>query len=52
MSSFLAFLRSKDIFGHPIQVNYLGDQTYKTNLGAVCTLVIYTLAVLNIVTLT
>ena len=33
---------SFDAFGEPISVNYKGDTSYKTALGALCTIVIKT----------
>ena len=32
-----------DIFGHPITVFYKGEDTYKTKLGTLCTLMVWTL---------
>jgi hypothetical protein len=39
----IAFLKSFDSFGQPYSLNLKGSDTHKTKLGAVVTLVIYTL---------
>ena len=52
MSNLMDLLESQDIFGHPIGVNYKGDNTFKTRLGALCTIVSYALILFNTVTLT
>ena len=40
MSKFLKFLQSQDVFGEPVTLNYNGDSTYKTCLGAIATLML------------
>ena len=40
-----------DIFGHPIGVNYKGNSTFQTKMGAFFTLVVYSLIIINLVTL-
>ena len=40
-----------DIFGHPIGVNYKGNSTFQTKLGALFTLAVYSLIIINLVTL-
>lgn len=45
------FLVDQDIFGHPITVNYRGSDTYKTRLGAFCTLATLVLVLINMGTL-
>ena len=40
------WVKGLDIFGHPITVFYKGDSTYKTKLGALCTLSVYFLTLL------
>lgn len=42
---------SFDIFGHPVGVNYRGEDTFKTRFGAFCTLAVYILTVVNLTTL-
>ena len=32
--------RQLDTFGEPVQVNYKGESTYKTSLGACCSLML------------
>jgi len=44
----LAFLKSFDIFGHRVGVNYKGDSALKTGLGAFITLAYYILALINL----
>ena len=41
------WLVSKDVYGHPVGVNYRGSGTYQTSLGAFCTLALYVLATVN-----
>ena len=43
----LKSLRGFDIYGHEIEVNYQGDSQYRTLLGAMCTLAIYSLILFN-----
>ena len=43
--------KSIDIFGHPISVNYRGEDTFKTRLGACFTLIVYLLMIFNLVQL-
>ena len=31
---FLKFFLARDMLGHPITINYKGEDTYKTNIGA------------------
>ena len=40
-----------DIFGHPVGVNYKGEDTYKTRVGAFCTAGMYVLTILSLNTL-
>ena len=42
---------NQDIFGHAIKVNYRSSDTFKTSLGAFCTIATYTLIIINLVTL-
>ena len=46
------FITSLDIFGHPIEINYRGEGTFKTLLGSFCTVAIIVLMTINTVTLT
>ena len=41
----------QDIYGHPISVHYKGSDSYKTVLGALCTVATYVLIAVNFVTL-
>lgn len=43
------FVRGLDDFGHPIQVNYKGEETFQSLLGSVLTIVVQVLTVINIV---
>ena len=45
------FFLALDIFGHPIGVNYKGNDTYQTRLGAFFTLATYTFMLINLGTL-
>ena len=40
-------LSKADIYGHPIGVNYQGQETYSTNLGCLCTLATLVLILIN-----
>ena len=40
-----------DIYGHPIEINYKGDNQYRTLLGAFCTLAVYGLIMFNAISL-
>ena len=37
--------RSIDIFGEPISLSLNGEQTYKTKVGSLCSLVVFTLVI-------
>ena len=52
MEIFSDFIVSFDIFGHPVGVNYKGEDTFKTRFGAFCTIAMYVLTVLSLTTLT
>ena len=45
------FIVSFDIFGHPVGVNYKGEDTYRTRVGAFCTAGMYVLTILSLTTL-
>ena len=40
MNTLTKFFVSFDGYGNPVTVNYRGDDTYKTCLGALCTLIV------------
>ena len=42
------FIVSFDIFGHPVGVNYKGEDTFKTRVGAFCTIGMYVLTILSL----
>ena len=44
-----SWLVDKDIYGHPVSVNYQGSDTFKTKLGALVTLCTFTLILFNLV---
>ena len=46
------FIVSFDIFGHPVGVNYKGEDTFKTRVGAFCTVGMYVLTILSLTALT
>ena len=41
----------QDVYGHPVGVHYKGSDTYKTRLGAFCTLATYALIFFNLTVL-
>ena len=41
----------QDIYGHQIGVHYQGSDTFKTKLGALITVLTYTLIISNLLTL-
>ena len=44
-------LRSLDIYGHKVGVNYRGEDAFKTKLGGLLSLATYTFAIINLVNL-
>ena len=48
-SQLSSWLVDKDIYGHPVSVNYQGSDTFKTKLGAFVTLCTLTLILFNLV---
>ena len=44
-----SWLVVKDIYGHPVSVNYQGSDTFKTKLGALVSLCTFTLILFNLV---
>ena len=50
-SQFANFFVNQDIYGHAIGVNYRGSGTYKTKMGAFCTLATYVLIFVNLIML-
>ena len=50
-NKFVDFIASQDIYGHKIEVNYKGDNTYRTKLGAFFTLAVFGMIVFNATTL-
>ena len=47
--SFKRLLRSVDTFGHPIKVNYSGEESYKSALGGLMTLLVYSLTIVVVI---
>ena len=41
---------AQDIFGRPIHVNYKGSDSYQTRIGALCTVLTYTIMIFNLIT--
>ena len=39
MRSLSTFIKKQDVHGHPIMVNYLGSDSYKTRLGGFLSIV-------------
>ena len=46
-SSFVKFLVNRDVFGQPITVLYKGQETYRTKMGAFCTILVSVLVLVN-----
>ena len=51
MRTFSDFIVSFDIFGHPVGVNYKREGTFKTRVGSFCTVEMYVLNILGLITL-
>ena len=51
-NSFVKFFVNRDIFGQPISILYKGSNTYKTKLGALCTILVSVLVLVNTLILT
>ena len=51
MSKVAEMFRELDMYGHAIGVTYRGSDKYKTNLGALVTLVTYILMTINLLSL-
>ena len=52
MQRLLEIFKDVDIFGHPIKINYRGNDTYKTKLGAFVTILTFALVMFNTIELT
>ena len=48
MGKFSDFFLSLDIFGHPVTVNYKGEDKFKTRLGALFTIALVVLSIVNL----
>ena len=46
-SRLVDFMVSKDIYGHPVGINYRGSDSYQTKMGAFCTLATLIMVILN-----
>ena len=51
-SKVVKFLRDRDMYGYAVGVNYKGDNSFRTRIGAIFTLVTYSLIILNLVVMT
>ena len=49
--SFSKFVTDWDIFGHQVNISYLGNSSYKTKFGAFVTLLLYSIMIANMVIL-
>ena len=49
---FLDFLIERDMFGQPVSINYEGSDMFRTKLGALLSILTYTLMIFNLVSLT
>ena len=45
------FIVSQDIYGYAVGVNYKGSGVFQTRLGALCTIITYTLMIVNLTNL-
>ena len=48
----MKFLQERDIFGQPVTVLYKGSDVYKTKMGALCSLLVTILILVNVAILT
>ena len=44
-------MKSADVYGHPIGVQYRGNGSFQTGMGAFCTLLTYSLILWNLTSL-
>ena len=49
--SLVNFLVGTDVFGHPVGVNYRGSGSFKTKVGALCSLAALVVVLANLTTL-
>lgn len=49
MGGFLNFMLSQDILGHEHSINYMGDVTFNTKLGALLSIIIKILVLYQLV---
>ena len=48
---FSNFVRGLDRFGHEVKISYQGSEHYKTKLGSIVTVAVYTLMLINFITI-
>ena len=49
--SLTEFLVGKDVYGHPVGINYRGSDSFQTKMGAFCTLATLIMVIVNFSTL-
>ena len=45
------YLVGKDVYGHPVGINYRGSDSFQTKMGACCTLATLIMVIVNLSTL-
>ena len=45
--SLMDYVVSKDIYGHPVGINYRGSDSFQTKMGALCTLATLIVVIVN-----
>lgn len=51
MQKFVDFIVSQDMYGQPVTVNFRGDDTFRTKVGALLSLATNALIIFNLVNL-
>ena len=51
VDGFLSWVQKLDRFGHEVSMHYLGDRHFKTMVGSIVTVVVYTLIMINTITI-
>ena len=49
--SLIDYMVGKDIYGHPVGINYRGSDSFQTKMGALCTLATLIMVIANTTTL-
>ena len=51
VNGFLTWVQKLDRFGHEVSIHYLGDRHFKTYLGSFVTVAVYSLIMINTITI-